>query len=83
MEEGLEGDRRRHPGEEGTESSTGTVLSQWMRMGPGRSGLNAALDAMPDKESKIIANRLREHRANMERTLNGIKTLAEQPAATP
>ena len=48
-----------------------------MRIGPGRSGLNPALDAMPDKESKIIANRLREHRANMQRTLNGIKELAE------
>ena len=61
-----------------TESSTGTVLSQWMRMGPGRSGLNAALDAMPHKESRIIANRLREHRANMLRTLNGMKELAER-----
>ena len=62
-----------------TESSAGTQLTQWMRLGPGRSGLNAALDAMPHKESRIIANRLREHRANMERTLDGIKELAEQP----
>jgi hypothetical protein len=62
-----------------TESAEGTLLTQWMRLGPGRSGLSRALDAMPDKESKIIANRLREHRANMERTLNGMKALAEQP----
>jgi len=65
-----------------SESPTGTVLTQWMQIGPGRSGLNAALDAMPHKESRIIASRLREHRANMLRTLNGVKDLAEQPAAT-
>ena len=61
-----------------TESAEGTRLTEWMRLGPGRSGLNAALEAMPDKEFKIIANRLREHRANMLRTLNGIKELAER-----
>jgi hypothetical protein len=61
-----------------TESAEGTLLTQWMRLGPGRSGLSGALDAMPDKESKIIANRLREHRANMERTLNGMKEMIEQ-----
>ena len=55
----------------------GTRLTQWMRMGPARSGLNAAIDAMPDKEERIIARRLEEHRANMERTLTGIKELAE------
>jgi hypothetical protein len=33
---------------------------------------------MPDKEERIVARRLSEHRANMERTLAGIKELAEQ-----
>jgi uncharacterized protein YndB with AHSA1/START domain len=55
----------------------GTRLTQWMRMGPGRSGINPAIEAMPDKESKILHRRLAEHRANMEATLAGIKALAE------
>ena len=54
-----------------------TRLVQWMRIGPGRSGINPAIEAMPDKESKILRYRLREHRANMQRTLEGIKALAE------
>ena len=49
-----------------------------MRMGPARSGINMAIDAMPDKESRILYRRLSEHRANMERTLLGIKELAER-----
>lgn len=56
---------------------SGTVLHQWMRMGPGRSGLNAAIDAMPDKEERIVANRLREHELNMRATVEGVKAVAE------
>ena len=56
---------------------TGTRLKQWMRMGPARSGLNAAIDAMPDKEERIIARRQDEHGKNMTATLEGIKALAE------
>ncbi len=52
-----------------------TLVTQWMRMGPARSGLSAAIDAMPDKESKIIRRRLEEHRTNMEANLAGIKAL--------
>jgi len=55
----------------------GCRLTQWMRMGPGRSGINPAIDAMPDKESKILHRRLAEHRSNMEAALAGIKGLAE------
>ena len=55
----------------------GCRLTQWMRMGPGRSGINPAIDAMPDKESKILHRRLGEHRSNMEATLAGFKELAE------
>jgi uncharacterized protein YndB with AHSA1/START domain len=55
----------------------GTRVTQWMRMGPGRSGINAAIDAMPDKEDRILRRRLAEHRSNMEATLQGIKQLAE------
>lgn len=56
---------------------SGTRLRQWMRMGPEPSGLNIAIDAMPDKEERIIARRLEEHRVNMQATIDGIKGLAE------
>jgi uncharacterized protein YndB with AHSA1/START domain len=57
----------------------GTVLRQWMRIGPARSGLTPAIEAMPDKEERIIARRLEEHRANMQRTVDGIRALVEAP----
>ena len=52
-------------------------LEQWFQMGPARSGLNMAIDAMPEKEERIVARRLGEHRANMEANLAGIKGLVE------
>jgi len=56
----------------------GTVrLEQWFQMGPARGGLNAAIDSMPDKEERIVARRLGEHRANMEANVAGIKRLVE------
>ena len=55
----------------------GTRLRQWMCMGPAPSGLTPAIEAMPDKEERIIARRLDEHRANMAATVAGIKELAE------
>jgi uncharacterized protein YndB with AHSA1/START domain len=55
----------------------GTRLRQWARMGPARSGLSAAIEARPDKEERIIENRLAEWRRNMQSTLEGIKALAE------
>jgi hypothetical protein len=36
---------------------------------------------MPDKEDRIVARRLDEHRLNMEATLLGIKSLAEAGGA--
>ena len=56
----------------------GTRLEQWMRMGPARSGLNVAIDAMPDKEAKIVFVRLREHEAAMRHNLTTIKDRAER-----
>lgn len=56
----------------------GTLLKQWMRMGPARSGLNVAIDRMPDKEERIIERRQDEHRRNMTATVEGIKALAEE-----
>ncbi|WP_406438138.1 SRPBCC family protein [Streptomyces sp. NBC_01613] len=62
---------RLHPGDGGTE------LSEWMQMGPGRSGLSVAIDRMPEKEEKIVFVRLREFEHNMTVTLERIKQLAE------
>jgi hypothetical protein len=56
---------------------SGCLLTQWMQMGPGRSFINLAIDSMPDKESRILNRRVREHRANMEATLAGIKQSLE------
>jgi hypothetical protein len=55
----------------------GTRLRQWARLGPGPSGLTPAIAAMPDKEERIVARRLDEHRSNMEATVAGICALAE------
>lgn len=58
----------------------GSRLRFHARLGPGPSGLTPAIEAMPDREADIIARRQSEHRANMERTLAGIKALAEEAA---
>ena len=55
----------------------GTLLTQWMQMGPARSGLSFAIDRMPDKEQKIVFVRMREFEKNMTVTLEHIKQLAE------
>ena len=53
----------------------GTKVTQWFRLGPGRSGLSPAIDRMPDREHDIIAHRLAEHAANMQRNLDGLAEL--------
>jgi uncharacterized protein YndB with AHSA1/START domain len=55
----------------------GTLLTQWMQMGPARSGLSFAIDSMPDKEQKIVFVRMREFEQNMTVTLEHIKQLVE------
>ncbi|MDL5154358.1 SRPBCC family protein [Actinomycetospora termitidis] len=55
----------------------GTRLTQRARMGPGRSGLSRAIDAMPDKEQKIVFVRLREFESAMTRTLEAVRAEAE------
>lgn len=57
--------------------ASGATLRQWARLGPGPSGLTSAIAARPDKEERIVERRLEEHRANMSKTLEGIKALAE------
>ncbi|WP_238426561.1 SRPBCC family protein [Streptomyces adustus] len=56
----------------------GTVLEQWVQLGPARSGLSAAIDAMPDKEQKIVFVRLREFEAGIKANLAALKVLAER-----
>jgi uncharacterized protein YndB with AHSA1/START domain len=56
---------------------SGVRLRQWARLGPAPSGLTPAILAMPEKEERIVARRLEEHRANMVVTVEGIKALAE------
>jgi hypothetical protein len=53
-------------------------LRQGGRMGPAPSGLSIAINAMPDKEERIVARRLGEFEANMKANLQGIKALAER-----
>ncbi|BAV43598.1 SRPBCC family protein [Mycobacterium ulcerans] len=55
----------------------GTNLAYRTQIGPGRSGLPNAIDAMPDKEEKIVFVRLREFEAAIDKTLAAIKRLAE------
>jgi uncharacterized protein YndB with AHSA1/START domain len=59
----------------------GTELSQWMQLGPGRSGLSFAIDRMPEKEQKIVFVRMREFERNITRTLEQIKKRAEAGCA--
>jgi len=60
-------------------------LTQWVQLGPGPSGISLVIESMPDKESRILRRRLAEHRANMEATITGIKSIAESrpDARTP
>jgi len=55
----------------------GTELSQWMQMGPARSGLSFAIDRMPENEQKIVFVRMREFEQNMAFTLEQIKKRAQ------
>ena len=49
-------------------------------MGPGRSGLDDIIEARPDLEPRIIARRIDEHRANMQRVVDGIKSRVQEPS---
>jgi len=62
---------------------TGTRLREFARIGPGRSGINLAIDRTPEREEQIVGFRLAELRSNMEATLYGIKALAEEGDREP
>jgi uncharacterized protein YndB with AHSA1/START domain len=55
----------------------GTLLTEWVRLGPGRSGLSQAIDRMPDEEQKIVFVRMREFERNMTATVAAIKARVE------
>lgn len=60
----------------------GTRLLFRLLLGPGPSGLTAFIEQAPDKEHRLIANRLRAHRANMIRVVEGIKANVESLDST-
>lgn len=60
-----------------TPDGGGTRLRQWGRMGPGPSGLTSAIRRWPDREERIVAGRLDEWRAGMDRNLAAVRERAE------
>ncbi len=62
-------------------SIAGSVRLRYsLTIGPGPSGISAAIERMPDREADILRYRVREHRANMQRVLDGVKAaLHEEP----
>ena len=61
-----------------TPEETGTRVRQHVRLGPGPSGLTQPIEQVSDREEDVVAARVDEHRRNMEATLQGIKSAAEQ-----
>ena len=59
------------------DSGDGTLLRYHRVLGPGPSGLTAAIEGNPDAEEEIIASRDKEQRENMQAVVLGIKALAE------
>jgi len=57
------------------------VVRQRAVLGPGPSGLTAAIEGRPELEERIVGRRLAEHERNMQATLEGIKALAEAAAS--
>ena len=60
-------------------SGTGTVVTQWARLGYGPSGMHYGIKANPDKEELIVDRRLEQWRGAMRATLELIKERAETP----
>ena len=55
----------------------GSRLRFSAEMGPAPSGFAPAIERMPEREEDIVAGRLGQSAANMQRTVDGIKELAE------
>lgn len=56
----------------------GTVVTQWVCLGPGPSGIGIAIARIPDKEEKIVAGRMREFRDAMRANLAAVRAHAEK-----
>lgn len=59
----------------------GSRLRFAVRLGPGPSGLTMAIEREPDREAELIAGRQDTLRRNMQRTIDGIRELAESQTA--
>lgn len=60
-----------------TAADGGTRVRQWARLGPGPSGLTPAIARWPEKEERIVAGRIGEWQAAIERNLAAFKDRAE------
>jgi hypothetical protein len=61
-----------------TGSGDGPVHFDYLfHMGPGRGGLNDAIEPLSDKEERIVERWLEEYRENTGRVVAGVKELAE------
>ena len=58
-------------------SGSGTRVRYTMILGPGPSGLTAAIEQMPDKEERIINRRVRLQHTAMLQVLAGVKHASE------
>ena len=56
-------------------------LRYTLKLGPGPSGITMAIERMPDKEPRILHRRLEEHRANMQRVVDGIAAATRRDRA--
>lgn len=55
-----------------------TRLRQSVRLGPARSGLTLTIERSPERADELVEIRLRQLRAGIEATLDGIKRRAER-----
>lgn len=56
----------------------GTEVRFTAVMGPGESGLTAAIARSPEAEEEIISRRLQHHQENMVKTLEGVRRRVER-----
>ncbi len=54
-----------------------TTLEFWRSLGPGESGLTAAIARSPDREEEIVGARQALHRQHMTAVIEGVKALVE------
>lgn len=59
------------------ENGEDTVLIYHRVVGPGPSGLTAAIAKYPEREEELINNRNAQHRETMQAVVDGVKGLAE------